>query len=84
MYMNHFMIIMIFNYLLQDDGEFQGSFIGEEKMMFGVHGHTVLQMTIAKIRKAYNKIDSKSIAKQVLILLNYIYCFLKYSSFLHQ
>ena len=48
-----------------DDGEFQGSFIGEEKMMFGVHAHAVLQMTIAKIRKAYNKIDSKSIAKQL-------------------
>jgi hypothetical protein len=40
-------------------------------MMFGVHAHAVLQMTIAKIRKAYNKIDSKSIAKQVLTLLNY-------------
>ena len=62
---------MLFNNLFQDDGEFQGSFIGEEKMMFGVHAHTVLQMTVAKIRKAYNKVDSKSIAKQVLPLLNY-------------
>ena len=48
-----------------EDGEVIPPFIGEEKVMFGVHAHAMSQMTIAKIRKVYNKVDSKSIAKQV-------------------
>ncbi|XP_041362357.1 WD repeat and FYVE domain-containing protein 3-like isoform X2 [Gigantopelta aegis] len=48
-----------------EDGEVMLPFIGEEKVMFGVHAHAMSQMTIAKIRKVYNKVDSKSIAKQL-------------------
>ena len=43
----------------------QGPFIAEEKVVFGIHAHALSQMTISKIRKVYNKVDSKSIAKQV-------------------
>ncbi|XP_048248442.1 WD repeat and FYVE domain-containing protein 3-like isoform X1 [Haliotis rufescens] len=48
-----------------EDGEVSGPFIAEEKVMFEVHAHAMSQMTIAKIRKVYNKVDSKSIAKQL-------------------
>ena len=34
-------------------------------MIFGVHAHAMSLMTIAKIRKVYNKTDAKSIAKQL-------------------
>ena len=44
----------------------QGPFIAEEKVVFGIHAHALSQMTISKIRKVYNKVDSKSIAKQVM------------------
>ncbi|BFZ02583.1 hypothetical protein BsWGS_05621 [Bradybaena similaris] len=50
---------------LTDDGEVSGPYISEEKVMFGVFAHAMSQMTIAKIRKIYNKVDSKSIAKQL-------------------
>lgn len=43
----------------------QGPFIAEEKVVFGIHAHAMSQMTISKIRKVYNKVDSKTIAKQV-------------------
>ena len=43
----------------------QGPFISEEKVVFGIHAHAMSQMTISKMRKVYNKVDSKSIAKQV-------------------
>ena len=33
--------------------------------MFGVHAHAMSLMTVAKIRKVYNKTDAKSIAKQL-------------------
>ena len=39
--------------------------IPEDKIMFGIHAHAMSMMTVAKIRKVYNRIDSKSIAKQV-------------------
>ncbi len=39
--------------------------ISEDKIMFGIHAHAMSLMTVAKIRKVYNKIDAKSIAKQV-------------------
>ena len=42
-----------------------GPFISEDKIIFGVYAHAMSQMTIAKMRKIYNKVDSKSIAKQV-------------------
>lgn len=41
------------------------SLVSEEKVVFGVHSHAISQMTITKIRKVYNKVDSKSIAKQL-------------------
>lgn len=53
-----------------DDGEVSGPYISEEKVMFGVFAHAMSQMTIAKIRKIYNKVDSKSIAKQVSVWLS--------------
>ncbi|KAL5018829.1 hypothetical protein ScPMuIL_004551 [Solemya velum] len=48
-----------------DDQESCNAFVSEEKVVFGVYAHTMSQMTIAKIRKVYNKVDSKSIAKQL-------------------
>lgn len=48
-----------------EDGEVGGPYISEERVMFGVFAHAMSQLTIAKIRKIYNKVDSKSIAKQV-------------------
>ncbi len=39
--------------------------ISEEKTVFGVHAHAMSLMTIAKMRKVYNKTDAKSIAKQL-------------------
>ena len=33
--------------------------------MFGVHAHAMSLMTVAKIRKVYNRVDGKSIAKQL-------------------
>lgn len=61
-----------------DEVDFQGPYINEEKVMYGVHAHTVLQMTVSKIRKAYNKVDSKSIAKQVTNLSQWFIFFLKH------
>ncbi|XP_052816149.1 WD repeat and FYVE domain-containing protein 3-like isoform X4 [Mya arenaria] len=48
-----------------EDRDMQGPFISEEKVVFGVHAHAMSQLTIAKMRKIYNKVDSKSIAKQL-------------------
>ncbi|XP_069124433.1 WD repeat and FYVE domain-containing protein 3-like isoform X2 [Argopecten irradians] len=48
-----------------EDSDTVVALIAEEKVVFGVHAHAVLQMTVAKIRKVYNKVDSKSIAKQL-------------------
>ncbi|KAL3875787.1 hypothetical protein ACJMK2_033704 [Sinanodonta woodiana] len=47
------------------DLEIPGPFIPEEKVVFGIHAPAVTQLTVAKIRKMYNKVDSKSIAKQL-------------------
>ncbi|XP_066304852.1 WD repeat and FYVE domain-containing protein 3-like isoform X4 [Branchiostoma lanceolatum] len=44
-----------------------GSLIPEDKIMFGVHAHALTALTINKIRKAYNKVDSKAIAKQLAL-----------------
>lgn len=43
--------------------------ISEDKIMFGIHAYATSLMTIAKIRRVYNKVDAKSIAKQVSALL---------------
>lgn len=39
--------------------------IPEEKIVFGVHAHAMSLMTVAKIKKVYNKVDGKSVAKQL-------------------
>ena len=46
-------------------GEVLTSQIAEEKIMLGMNGVAVTQMTLAKIRRVYSKVDSKSIAKQL-------------------
>lgn len=50
---------------ITEDKEVLNCVVAEEKVVFGAHAHAVSQMTVAKIRKVYNKVDSKSIAKQV-------------------
>jgi hypothetical protein len=57
--------LIIFIVISSEDKDMQGPFISEEKLVFGVHAHAMSQMTISKMRKIYNKVDSKSIAKQV-------------------
>ncbi|ESO89055.1 hypothetical protein LOTGIDRAFT_154132 [Lottia gigantea] len=54
-----------FQAALMESSEVSLPFITEEKVVFGVHAHALSQMTVAKIRKIYNKYDSKSIAKQL-------------------
>ena len=39
--------------------------IPEEKIVVGIHAHALSVLTISKIRKTFNKFDSKSVAKQV-------------------
>ena len=39
--------------------------VPEERIMFGVHAHAVSLMTVAKIRKVYNKLDAKNVARQL-------------------
>lgn len=39
--------------------------VPEEKVSFSLYGLSVSTLTVAKIRKVYNKLDSKAIAKQV-------------------
>lgn len=53
-------------YLL--DLEHIGPLVSEEKVIFGLNARAVSQLTLAKIRKIYSRVDSKSIAKQVNIL----------------
>ncbi|XP_078532420.1 WD repeat and FYVE domain-containing protein 3 isoform X3 [Lissotriton helveticus] len=43
------------------------SLVPEEKVSFGLYALSVSSLTVAKIRKAYNKLDSKAIAKQLAI-----------------
>lgn len=47
------------------NGERLTSLVGEERVTFGLHARAVSQMTLARLRKVYNKIDGKAIAKQV-------------------
>lgn len=39
--------------------------VPEEKVSFSLYALSVSSLTVAKIRKVYNKLDSKAIAKQV-------------------
>ena len=39
--------------------------ISEDKVIFGIHAHAMSLMTVARVRKVYNKTDAKSIAKQL-------------------
>ncbi|XP_071507653.1 WD repeat and FYVE domain-containing protein 3-like [Diadema antillarum] len=39
--------------------------IPEEKIVFGLHAHALSVLTVSKIRKAFNKVDSKAVAKQL-------------------
>ncbi|XP_014681660.1 PREDICTED: WD repeat and FYVE domain-containing protein 3-like isoform X2 [Priapulus caudatus] len=48
-----------------NENELIGALVAEEKILLGLHSYAVCTMTIAKIRKIYNKIDSKAIAKQL-------------------
>ena len=41
------------------------SLVPEEKVSFSLYAVSVSSLTVAKIRKVYNKLDSKAIAKQV-------------------
>ncbi|XP_027889562.1 WD repeat and FYVE domain-containing protein 3 isoform X1 [Xiphophorus couchianus] len=41
--------------------------IPEEKVSFSLYGLSVSTLTVAKIRKVYNKLDSKAIAKQLAV-----------------
>ncbi|XP_056659207.1 WD repeat and FYVE domain-containing protein 3 isoform X17 [Monodelphis domestica] len=43
------------------------SLVPEEKVSFGLYALSVSSLTVAKIRKVYNKLDSKAIAKQLAI-----------------
>lgn len=40
------------------------SLVPEEKVSFSLYALSVSSLTVAKIRKVYNKLDSKAIAKQ--------------------
>ncbi|XP_064637335.1 WD repeat and FYVE domain-containing protein 3-like isoform X3 [Lineus longissimus] len=48
-----------------DNSDTVSPLVSEDRVIFSIHAHTMSLMTIAKIRKVYNKIDSKSIAKQL-------------------
>ncbi|KAG8454376.1 hypothetical protein GDO86_000847 [Hymenochirus boettgeri] len=43
------------------------SLVPEEKVSFGLYALSVSSLTVAKIRKVYNKLDSKAIAKQLAV-----------------
>ncbi|KAH0615815.1 hypothetical protein JD844_026358 [Phrynosoma platyrhinos] len=43
------------------------SLVPEEKVSFGLYALSVSSLTVARIRKVYNKLDSKAIAKQLVV-----------------
>jgi len=45
--------------------EIIGNLVAEDKIVFGLNALAVSQLTLAKIRKIYSKLDAKAIAKQV-------------------
>ena len=62
---NFFKLLLWKEFCFSEDNELSGPFLAEEKVMVSVHAHAMCQLTVAKVRKVYNKVDSKSIAKQV-------------------
>lgn len=44
-------------------GEKLPSLISEDKVIFGLNARSVSQMTLARLRKVYNKVDSKAIGR---------------------
>lgn len=46
--------------------------VPEEKVSFSLYAHSVSFLTVAKIRKVYNKLDGKAIAKQVNSLVLFL------------
>ena len=48
-----------------NSGSIQTSQVSEEKVVFGLNAVAVTTLTMAKIRKVYSKVDTKSIAKQL-------------------
>ena len=39
--------------------------VNEERLVFGIHAHALDNLTLARIRKSYNKLDAKAIARQL-------------------
>lgn len=58
--------------------------VPEEKVSFSLCALSVSTLTVAKIRKVYNKLDSKAIAKQVRYAYILLWCWptLSFESFL--
>ena len=50
---------------VQATGEVLTSQIAEEKILFGLNSVAMTEMTLARIRKVYSKVDNKSIARQL-------------------
>jgi len=46
-------------------GEVLGSQLAEERILLGLNAVAMTEMTLAKIRKVYSRVDNKSIAKQI-------------------
>ncbi len=57
--------IGVYVHTQSDHSETTAPVVPEERIIFGVHAHAMSLMTVAKIRKVYNKTDAKSIAKQL-------------------
>lgn len=59
------MYVLLWVILAVLDGERLPPMLSEERLSVGLHAGSVSQMTLAKLRKIYNKADSKILAKQV-------------------
>ena len=51
--------------LITTTGEVLGSQLAEERILLGLNAVAMTEMTLAKIRKVYSRVDNKSIAKQL-------------------
>lgn len=47
------------------DPDVISALVAEEKVMFGLNAKAMSQLTLAKIRKVYSRVDNKTIAKQL-------------------
>lgn len=54
-----------FQAAVSQTGNRMGNLVAEEKITFAMNANSVSQMTLAKLRRVYNKIDSKYIAKHL-------------------